>query len=75
MANISTDVQEVAFAYLTEPRESLGGALEWTIGLNVPNDDVGQFMDACDAEIADKHKIGKFPNPAPNWISPIKDSY
>ena len=76
MANISTDVQEVAFAYLSEPRENLSGALEWNIGLNVPNESLSQFMDACDAEIKDKQKAGKFPKPTPDgWNTPWKDSY
>ena len=76
MASISTDVQEVAFAYLSEPRENLSGALEWNIGLNVPNESLSQFMDACDNEIADKQKAGRFPKPTPDgWNTPWKDSY
>ena len=76
MANISTDVQEVAFAYLTEPRENLSGALEWNIGLNVPNESLDQFMTACDEEIISKQKAGKFPKPTPDgWNTPWKDSY
>ena len=76
MANISTDVQEVAFAFVTEPRENLSGALEWNVGLNVPNESLQQFMDAFDAEIADKQKAGKFPKPTPgNLNTPWKDSY
>ena len=35
-----------------------------------------QFMDAFDAEIADKQKAGKFPKPTPdNLNTPWKDSY
>ena len=76
MANVSTDIQEVAFAYLNEPRENLGRSLEWTVGLNVPNKDVEQFLAACDAEIADKQKVGRFPKPTPTGLkTPIKDSY
>ena len=76
MANISTDIQEVAFAYLNEPRENLSKALEWTVGLNVPNEDVDQFLAVCDAEIADKQKAGKFPKPTPGGLkTPIKESY
>ena len=76
MANISTDVQEIAFAFLSEPRENLSGALEWNIGLNVPNESLSQFMDACDNEIADKQKAGRFPKPTPDgWNTPWKDSY
>ena len=76
MANISTDIQEIAFAYLLEPRENLSKDLEWNVGLNVPNEDIVQFLDACDAEIADKQKAGRFPKPAPkSYNTPIKDSY
>jgi hypothetical protein len=74
--NISTDVQEVAFAYLSEPRENLSGALEWNVGLNVPITSMQQFEDAALEEIADKQKAGRFPKPTPSgWNTPWKDSY
>ena len=63
MANISTDVQEVAFAYITEPRENLSGVLEWNIALNVPVTSMQQFEDAALAEIEDKQKLDAFPSP------------
>ena len=69
--NISTDVQEVAFAYLSEPRENLSGALEWNIGLNVPVTSMQQFEDAALEEIADKQKAGKFPKPTPEAGTPL----
>ena len=72
--NISTDVQEVAFAYLSEPRENLSGALEWNIGLNVPVSlTCSSSMDAALEEIADKQKAGKFPKPTPQgWNTPLE---
>ena len=76
MANISTTVQEIAFAYVTEPRENLSGNYEWTVGLNVPNEDLSQFMDAFDEEIKDKQKQGRFPKPTPDGLNtPWKNSY
>ena len=74
--NISTDVQEIAFAFLSEPRENLSGGLEWNVGLNVPVAAMQQFEDAALAEIEDKQKAGKFPKPTPKgWHTPWKDSY
>ena len=74
--NISTDVQEVAFAYLSEPRENLSGALEWNVALNVPVTAMQQFEDAALEEIADKQKAGRSPKPTPKgWNTPWKDSY
>ena len=74
-SNISTDIQEVAFAYLTEPRENLSGVLEWTIGLNVPAASMQQFEDVVLEEIADKQKAGRFPKPTPQSLNyPWRDS-
>ena len=53
---LQTDIQEVAFAYVTEPRENLSGKLEWTIALNVPVTAMQQFEDAALAEIAEQQK-------------------
>ena len=76
MANVSTDIQEIAFSYVIEPRENLGGNLEWTVGLNVPNEDMQQFMDAFDAEVIEKQKANRFPTPTPKSLNtPWKDSY
>ena len=51
---------EVAFAYLSEPRENLGGNLEWTIGVKLKEDEMVPLMDICNDEIKEKQKAGKF---------------
>ena len=50
---------EVAFAYLSEPRENLGGNLEWTIGVKLKEDEMIPLMDICNEEIKEKQKAGK----------------
>ena len=51
---------EVAFAYLSEPRENLGGNLEWNIGVKFTEEEMVPLMDICNEEIADRQKSGKF---------------
>ena len=61
---------EVAFAYLQEPRENLGGNLEWTIGVKLTEEQMIPLMDICNEEIADKQKAGKLGkqlSPKFNW--------
>ena len=61
---------EVAFAYLQEPRENLGGNLEWTIGVKLTEEEMTPLMDICNEEIADRQKTGKLGKelgPKFNW--------
>ena len=61
---------EVAFAYLSEPRENLGGNLEWNIGVKFTEAEMIPLMDICNEEIADRQKSGKLAkelSPKFNW--------
>ena len=61
MAQPSTPLVEVAFAFLDEPRENLGGNLEWTIGVKLKEEDSTEIFDEIEKEIKARQKENKFP--------------